>query len=275
MRPEALACERSSEMKTSPIPVDPMAVKVDCGFQHRGRKKRLVQVLKKNCFNFSVANGANCNGIVGKPSNPRINRVPKPGTAGRVLNEKLLKASVLDSKSDPGSKNGEEKTPFLNQRPQHTTMIRAVLLLMLCGLLAGDLAAPAAEEPETVVVTVDSTSLRFSPSSIEVSEGDTVRFFWSDQALAHNAVADDGLFDSGDPERTVDYSFTFERGMNGTYTYVCEPHEGLGMVGEIVVTALPPEAPPVEPTVSEDTPFLPFVGLLVAALAAVVVRPQS
>ena len=63
--------------------------------------------------------------------------------------------------------------------------------------------------------------------------------------------------------------------MNGTYTYVCEPHEGLGMVGEIVVTALPPETPPVEPTVSEDTPFLPFVGLLVAALAAVVVRPQS
>ena len=33
-------------------------------------------------------------------------------------------------------------------------------------------------EGETVIVTVDSTNLRFSPDSITLNEGDTVRFFW-------------------------------------------------------------------------------------------------
>ena len=78
------------------------------------------------------------------------------------------------------------------------------------------------------MVTVDSTNLRFSPSTVTITEGDSVRFFWSGELLAHNAVADDGLFDSGEPSREVDYSFTFEIGTNGTHTYVCEPHEAMG-----------------------------------------------
>ena len=48
----------------------------------------------------------------------------------------------------------------------------------------------------------------------------------------------EGVFDSGEPSRNVDYIFTFEIGMNGTYEYVCEPHEDMGMVGTIVVEAL-------------------------------------
>ena len=169
----------------------------------------------------------------------------------------------------------KKKHLFLTNDPGFFTMLRPALLLLLCALLAGDLAAPSAEEAETYVVTVDSTSLRFSPSTVEMREGDTVRFFWADQALAHNAVANDGLFDSGDPERSVDYAFTFERGMNGTYTYVCEPHEGLGMVGELVVTALPPEPGTSPPQPSEDTPFLPFFGLLTVMLVAVAFRSHS
>ena len=34
-------------------------------------------------------------------------------------------------------------------------------------------------EGETKVVTVDSTNLRFSPETITLKEGDSVRFFWS------------------------------------------------------------------------------------------------
>mgnify|MGYP006219764003 FL=1 len=45
----------------------------------------------------------------------------------------------------------------------------------------------------------------------------------------------DGVFDSGEPSRNVDYIFTFEMGMTGTYEYVCEPHEDMGMVGSITV----------------------------------------
>ena len=91
------------------------------------------------------------------------------------------------------------------------------------------------DDSEDVIITVDSTNLRFSPDSVTVMEGDTVRFFWSGQLLPHNAVEVNGVFDSGDPERDVDYSFTFEIGMNGTYDFECEPHADFGMVGQIVV----------------------------------------
>ena len=91
---------------------------------------------------------------------------------------------------------------------------------------------------EEVVVTVDSTNLRFSPQSVTVTEGDSVRFFWSGELLAHNAVAYDGLFDSGDASRNVDYSFKFEVGTNGTHEYLCEPHEEFGMTGTVVVEPL-------------------------------------
>ena len=33
----------------------------------------------------------------------------------------------------------------------------------------------------------------------------------------------------------MDYRFVFEPGTNGSYEFVCEPHEQLGMVGEITV----------------------------------------
>ncbi|MBN30065.1 MAG: hypothetical protein CMB34_05320 [Euryarchaeota archaeon] len=141
--------------------------------------------------------------------------------------------------------------------------MRPLLLLGMLVLLAasfqGDLtsASPVeqAQEPQTVVVSVDSTNLRFSPSSVTVMEGDTVRFFWSGQALPHNAVENNGVFDSGDPAREVDYSFTFERGTNGTYEFVCEPHASAGMVGTITVEPAPALEPEPETPVSEDTPF--------------------
>ena len=91
---------------------------------------------------------------------------------------------------------------------------------------------------EEVIITVDSTNLRFSPSEISIMEGDTVRFFWQGQLLAHNAVERNGVFDSGEPEKDVDYSFKFEIGMNGTYEFVCEPHESANMIGEIIVNPL-------------------------------------
>ena len=141
-------------------------------------------------------------------------------------------------------------------------VLLSVLLLCSSGL-QGDLTAQA-DEPETVVISVDSTNLRFSPSSVTITEGDTVRFFWSGQALPHNAVENNGVFDSGEPARAVDYSFTFERGMNGTYDFVCEPHASAGMVGQIVVEPAAPlnetnETEDVEP-MTMDTPSVSLVA---------------
>ena len=91
---------------------------------------------------------------------------------------------------------------------------------------------------EEVIITVDSTNLQFSPSEVTITDGVTVRFFWEGELLAHNAVEKNGIFDSGDPERDVDYSFKFEVGTNGTYDFVCEPHESANMVGKIIVSPI-------------------------------------
>ena len=106
-------------------------------------------------------------------------------------------------------------------------------------LILLSISSVSAMQTEEVVVTVDSSNLRFSPSEVTIEEGQSVRFFWSGEFLPHNAVHDasegEKAFDSGDPEREVDYIVFFEIGMNGTYNFICEPHESLGMVGTITV----------------------------------------
>lgn len=119
---------------------------------------------------------------------------------------------------------------------------------------------------EEVIITVVSTNLRFSPSEISIMEGDTVRFFWQGQLLAHNAVERNGVFDSGEPERDVDYSFKFEIGMNGTYEFVCEPHESANMIGEIIVNPLVQEV--VEEEEKEKSVPGFSIILLLSSLAA-------
>jgi len=144
--------------------------------------------------------------------------------------------------------------------------IGVVLGLMLVALVGGSASA------EVVVISVDSTNLRFTPSEVTITEGDEVRFFWSGQALPHNAVADNGYFSTGDPEREVDHTVEFPLGTNGTYDFVCEPHESVGMTGTITVEPAPPveeeEAPPEEPV---ETPLNAgasmMLGLLLACVA--------
>ena len=90
-------------------------------------------------------------------------------------------------------------------------------------------------QDDTVIITVDSTNLQFSPSEVTITEGQTVRFFWSGEFLEHNAVASNGIFSTGDPQTEIDYAFTFDKGTNNTYDFFCEPHELLNMVGTIIV----------------------------------------
>ena len=143
--------------------------------------------------------------------------------------------------------------------------IGVVLGLMLVALVGGSASA------EVVVISVDSTNLRFTPSEVTITEGDEVRFFWSGQALPHNAVADNGYFSTGDPEREVDHTVEFPLGTNGTYDFVCEPHESVGMTGTITVEPAPPveeeEAPPEEPV---ETPLNAGASMMLGLLLACV-----
>ena len=154
--------------------------------------------------------------------------------------------------------------------------VSLVTFILLATMLPGSLSEVSASEE--VVVTVDSTNLRFSPSSVTIEEGDSVRFFWSGELLAHNAVAEDGLFDSGEASRNVDYTFKFDIGTNGTHEYVCEPHEEFGMVGEIIVeprdettSPEPGEAPEEGESSAGEESWIPFFGLEILFLTLLAV----
>ncbi len=140
-------------------------------------------------------------------------------------------------------------------------MLPVTAILMLVILTTGTIGERGVSQEE-VVVSVDSTNLRFSPESVTITEGDSVRFFWSGELLAHNAVSYDGLFDSGDASRNVDYSFKFEVGTNGTHEYLCEPHEEFGMIGTIVVEPLNILEEEESPDEEVEAESLPAAGLL-------------
>ena len=99
-------------------------------------------------------------------------------------------------------------------------MKQIVLLICMLGLLM--FMSPTAAEEQDIIITVDSTNLQFSSSNVTVNIGQTVRFYWVDEILEHNAVSD--IFTTGEPSSSVDYTFTFNSTHNGTYTFVCEPH---------------------------------------------------
>ena len=120
-------------------------------------------------------------------------------------------------------------------------MRAAIVVTIVLLLLQGNLTLEEEQETEVHVVTVDSTNLRFTPSTLTINEGDTLRFVWGGQALPHNSVEENGVFDSGDPERAVDYGHVFDYDSAGTYSFFCEPHEAVGMTGS--VTVLDVEAP--------------------------------
>lgn len=120
-------------------------------------------------------------------------------------------------------------------------MRRLLCFAVILCLLQGNLGLETEQETETHVVTVDSTNLRFTPSTLTINEGDTLRFVWGGQALPHNSVEENGVFDSGDPERAVDFEHVFDYDSSGTYNFFCEPHEAVGMTGSVTVVDV--EAP--------------------------------
>ena len=154
-----------------------------------------------------------------------------------------------------------------------TTIMATLTLALMVGSMLASGTTYNEYEGETKVVTVDSTNLRFSPETITLQEGDSVRFFWSGELLAHNAVESNGLFDSGEASRNVDYTYTFNIGENGTYEYVCEPHEELGMIGTIIVEPKPADEqdPEEDPDEGSDAVQAQSEGFTVPHVELVVV----
>lgn len=84
----------------------------------------------------------------------------------------------------------------------------------------------------TVGNTVDIRNMSFSPSSITVKVGITVKWTNNDNTI-HTATSNDGTtFNSGNV--AIGSSFSFTPTMAGTFPYHCSIHPG--MTGTLVVT---------------------------------------
>lgn len=110
--------------------------------------------------------------------------------------------------------------------------------------------------------TVKVRDYTFLPSSLTIQAGDTVVWKVIQQCCLFHTVtrtASPMSWDSGD--LTVGGTFLLVFPNTGSFGYSCQSHEGIGMVGSIIV--LPP--PPLK------TPALGWLGLglLAASLAAV------
>ena len=95
----------------------------------------------------------------------------------------------------------------------------------------------------TIKLGGDNGELGFFPNKITVSKGETVEFV-NNKAFPHNVVFDEDNVPSGvnaDAISHEDYlngpgeKVTNKFDTPGTYGYYCEPHQGAGMQGTIIV----------------------------------------
>jgi plastocyanin len=120
--------------------------------------------------------------------------------------------------------------------PTRRAPIRLGLASAVILVLAFAVAAPA-----VLAATrgVDIRDFAFSPRTIEIRVGDTVR--WTNRdSVAHTATARNGSFDTGLLADGESGSVRFTAA--GTYRYVCTPHPD--MTGTVVVRAPGTVVPP-------------------------------
>lgn len=165
----------------------------------------------------------------------------------------------------------------LRPLPRVNVMQKMILPTMDCGSVAGKtsalgvgtitsraarlLAAVLLLGPTAFCVAatheVTLSGLSFSPSSLVIQTGDSVR--WRNVSGFHDVVADDGSFTSGPP--TFD-GFVFTRTFNepGTFGYYCSVHgaPNQGMAGSITVQASPIPDPDPDPDPTPTAPEINF-----------------
>ena len=120
---------------------------------------------------------------------------------------------------------------------------RAMRLVKGAGISAATLALTLSANAATVKLGTDSGGLAFDPSTVTIKAGESVE--WVNNAgFPHNIVFDEDAIPGGvnaealshedylnAPGEKVSTKFTEA----GTYEYYCEPHQGAGMQGKVVV----------------------------------------
>jgi plastocyanin len=130
----------------------------------------------------------------------------------------------------------------------------------LLGLTIATLAAfyPTAAMSATVDVTVGNGGFFFSPSSVTIRPGDTVR--WTFSSGGHSTTSGspgmpNGLWDSGIRNQGAVFTHTFPA--LGTFPYYCTPHGACcGMVGTVRVVSTTPTPTPTPAPTPTPTPVV-------------------
>jgi len=108
--------------------------------------------------------------------------------------------------------------------------VRKLITLMVVAALAAAMTV-SATVAFAATKKVGVRGLKFSPKTLKVKRGTTVKWSWSG-SVPHN-VAGKG-FKSGAPKAKVTFSHKFTK--KGTYRYVCTIHKSAGMTGVIKVS---------------------------------------
>ena len=103
-----------------------------------------------------------------------------------------------------------------------------VLIVAMAGRSSSATAAAAQQKAGEMAVKIDNFT--FSPTTITVHAGETVRWTNHDD-LPHNVVSEDRSFKSKTLDTDENFSFTFSK--PGAYTYYCSIHPR--MTGKVVV----------------------------------------
>ena len=132
-----------------------------------------------------------------------------------------------------------------------TSLFRVMAAVATVALLPAFRPTAASAATVTVTVTGNDYSFYFSPSSVTIQPGDTVRWTWNlsgHSSTSGTPGAPDGLWDSGILNQGAMFTHTFNSA--GSFPYYCTVHgQCCGMTGMVtVVGATPTPTPMPTPT---------------------------
>jgi Plastocyanin len=143
--------------------------------------------------------------------------------------------------------------------------------------------APSATSTIVDVTVAPGGTLTFSPSTVNISVGDTVRWTWA--ASGHSVTSgapctSDGQFCS--PNNTncstcvlsnVDFVYEFTFTQAGNFSYFCCAHCAFGMTGVVNVAAAPTPTPTPTPTATPTATAIPSATPTATPTATASVTP--
>ena len=109
-------------------------------------------------------------------------------------------------------------------------IVAATALVIAFGISVSLQAYAAPADSKTTEASVKIDNFSFSPATLTVSVGTTVRWRNADD-IPHTVVADDNSFKSKALDTDDQFTYTFTK--PGTYSYFCSVHPK--MTGKIVV----------------------------------------